>query len=187
MMSKILRNPLIAGTIAMPIRNNTPSRVKPSPSPKAIRQSAQNAEICTFPRRNANFGIAGRFSNTYFRIDKIHGSNGYDERGGRLCRVHVKAEFDKEVKNILTALGWKIVEPKGNWTAARAVKGRNNLYLHPMNINGVCENAERELIFVAFKSAETFTCRTVNVYEEVFEETVADFAGVTSIGNLAVG
>ena len=147
-------------------------------------------ELSAFPRRNAGYNIHGRYSDTYFRIKPTGAvSTGYDTMGKRVCRNHVKMVFDGEVRAIFENLGWTIIEPKGNWTAAHAIKGRNRLHLNPWNFSGTFETTERNRLFEAFKTAKTFSCRVVNVYEGISGYCTTDYPMSelpASFGNLAL-
>jgi len=117
----------------------------------------------SLPENNINSEVSGKYSNTYFRIE----GNGY---GARFTwQENIRVAYDNEVRNIFAAQGWIISESERNGAAVRATKGRSNLYLHPQNFSGVCENAEREKLFEAFKNATTFRCCSVDVYEEIHD------------------
>ena len=124
----------------------------------------------TFPRRNTNFDVPGLYSCTYFRIKGVPGTT-FDESGRKISSIEVSLSFEKEVREILESQGWTILESEMDGTAPRAIKGKSNLYLHPANFSGVCENAERESLFEVLKTASTFSCDIVNAYEEVHDMT----------------
>jgi len=109
----------------------------------------------------------GKFSNTYFRIDK----NGYDGSGREAWPLHIRLAFVDEVRKIFAAHGWTIAEPSVTNGCDTATKGRSHLYLHPQNFSGVCKNSERATLYEAFAKATTFVCRAVDVYEEIHDMT----------------
>ena len=76
---------------------------------------------------------------------------------------------DLQNKLILKSNGWDIEEPTKDYVAMTATKGKNNLYLHPQNYSGVCENSEREQLFKVFQDTKLIKCRTVDTYDEVFD------------------
>ncbi|MCL1884455.1 MAG: hypothetical protein FWF81_12000 [Defluviitaleaceae bacterium] len=120
-------------------------------------------ELARQPKENINSDVPGKYCDTYFRIE----GNGYDVRNP--WSEKTKTAYDNEVRKIFTTHGWIISESEISGAAARATKGRSNLYLHPQNFSGVCENAEREKLFEAFKNAATFRCSKVDVYEEIHD------------------
>jgi predicted transcriptional regulator len=121
----------------------------------------------TLPQKNPNYDVSNKYSNTYFRVF----GNGYDSSGQSVWQEHVKAAYDNEVRSIFMSHGWIVTETTNNASSARATKGRSNLYLHPQNFSGVCENMERERLFESLKNASTFKCRVVDVYEEIYDMT----------------
>ncbi|MCL1842412.1 MAG: hypothetical protein FWF79_01220, partial [Defluviitaleaceae bacterium] len=95
------------------------------------------------PDRNINADMPGKYSDTYFRIDK----NGYDSSGREDWSESTRTAYENEVSEILTANGWDLQESNRSGAAVTATKGKNFLYLHPQNFSGVCENSEREKLF----------------------------------------
>jgi hypothetical protein len=128
--------------------------------------------MATLPPKNSNSDVPGKYSDTYFRIE----GNGYDARS--MWPDAIRASFDEEVKSIFTVQGWIISESDINGAAASATKGRCNLYLHPQNFSGVCENSEREKLFEAFKNATTFRCSRVDVYQEIHDMSDAQLTAL---------
>ena len=121
--------------------------------------------MSTLPSENANSDVPGKYSNTHFRIER----NGYDGSGRNHWPEHVKVTYEDEVKTIFMSRGWVITEPRSSGSAASAEKGRSNLYLHPQDFSGVCENAERVRLLAALLTAGTFICTKVDVYEEIHD------------------
>jgi len=119
------------------------------------------------PDKNINADIAGKYSDTHFRI----GKNGYDGSGREDWNENTRIAYENEVSEILTANGWDVHKSERSGVSSTATKGRNHLYLHSQDFSGVCENFEREKLFEAFKDAETFDCRSVDVYREIFDMT----------------
>jgi len=117
------------------------------------------------PRKNSNADVQGKYSDTYFRIDK----NGYEAYGD--WADDIRKAYTDEVEAIFLEQGWVIEGAVRDCSCATATKGKSSLYLHPQNFSGVCENAERELLFVAFQKAITFVCCSVDTYEEIFDMT----------------
>ncbi len=115
------------------------------------------------PPTNSNKDEAGEYSKTYFRIDTdaYHFDKGFD--------ANKEAAFAEEARKILESQGWTLIPPRFSSASPEAVKGNSHLYLHPMNFSGVCENDERKKLFEALKAARVFSCRGVDVYDEVFD------------------
>lgn len=121
--------------------------------------------FATLPGRNSNSDVPGKYSNAYFRISR----NGYDPSGTTLWAEEIKAAYEDDIKSIFAVNGWKIFESEESYSSATAAKGKSNLYLHPQNFSGVCENAERERLFRSLQNATTFKCTMVDVYAEIFD------------------
>jgi len=128
----------------------------------------------TLPDKNINFDVPGKYSDTYFQIN----GNGYDSSGRTPWQEHIKAAYNDELKSLFTFHGWDFHEPEMNAAAARVTKGRSNLYLHPQNFSGICENAERAGLLEAFQTAKTFVCTGVDVYDEIFDMSDDELAAL---------
>jgi hypothetical protein len=116
------------------------------------------AGLGTTPRRS-NSDLAGKFSDTRFRIN----GTGYDSGGRIIWPEHVNAAHTDEVRSIFKAQGWTISESSRSSAATKATKGKSSLYLHAKSFCGVCENTERERLAEIFKNANTFVCIGVEV------------------------
>jgi hypothetical protein len=145
------------------------------PKKETLHESApkqSNGIFSVLSEKNINANVAGKYSNTHFRIDK----NGYDGSGRNQWSDGVRAAYEAELAAILTANGWRIEESDKLHSARHATKGRNFLYLHPQDFSGVCENSERESLYKALAKAETFVCHSVDVYAEVYDMTDEELA-----------
>ena len=129
--------------------------------------AAPSGLFAKLPDRNINADVAGKYSNTHFRIRK----NGYDSSGRTEWEANTRIAYENEVSEILEANGWDVHKSLRSGVSSTASKGRNHLYLHPQDFSGVVENSEREVLFEAFKNADTFLCETVDVYREIFDMT----------------
>ena len=129
--------------------------------------SAPSGMFARLPDSNINADVAGKYSDTHFRISK----NGYDSSGRTEWEENTRIAYENEVNAILGANGWTVHKSERGGVSSTATKDRNFLYLHPQDFSGVCENAEREKLVEAFKNAETFACTTIDVYREIFDMT----------------
>jgi len=114
----------------------------------------------------------GYYSNVHFRIEK----NGYTGQGWSDDRIEngkwvseLRQAFSDEVECLFTANGWSLESGRRNGASATASKGRNFLYLHPMDFSGVCENAEIEAVQGFLAVGATFLLRGTDIYEEIFD------------------
>jgi hypothetical protein len=128
-------------------------------------------------RDNPHKGKSGYYSNVHFRIDK----NGYTGQGwsdekkiGNEWVSELKQAFADEIKSLFTAHGWTFHNSERNCICATVVKGKSNLYLHPQDFSGVCENGEIETVRGFLTGADTFMLRAVDIYEEIYDMSDAE-------------
>ena len=107
------------------------------------------------------------YINVHFRID----ANGFDYNG-HFNNAIEQAAFNQEVKAILNRFG--IMEDCG-YSAERAGKMKEWLYIHPQDISGVVRKQAVKAIADALESCKTCSLRWVDVYEEVFDMTEEAF------------
>lgn len=102
---------------------------------------------------------------TYFRIDtpSYDFGNGWNDEG--------KNNFNKEVTEILSSLGFEIKEPKFSGSCYSAVRGLENLYCHPQNISGEIKEESISEIEKALAQTKYFKLRHIDTYDNVYDYT----------------
>jgi len=123
-------------------------------------------------RVNDHKGIAGYYSDIYFRIDK----NGYTGQGWSDERIEdgkwvseLRQTFSVEVERLFAANGWSLEKSGRDYVCTTVTKEKSCLYLHPQDFAGVCENAEIEAVTAFLTGAGSFILRAVDVYEEIYD------------------
>ena len=113
------------------------------------------------------------YQKTYFDIDS-------DYRWGiGYSSDEARAAFQEESSELFEKLGWSIKpgEP-GRGICDTALKGKQELYLHPMQFSGVIRNDEISEIEGALHTAKTFRLRETRCfdrYEDMSDEAYAAY------------
>lgn len=102
-----------------------------------------------------------RINNKYY--DCMHGS-WYDQDD--------RTAFNQEVRNVLASLEWNI----GDGIMDVPEKGNAALWIHPQDISGNVKKSEVKEIAEAFEHNNTFSLRWVDLYEDIYEITDAEYA-----------
>jgi len=109
------------------------------------------------------------YSNVYFRIKSEYV---YDHG----LPEEKKQSFSEEIVSLFEASGWTVEIPARDCISPTARKGKQSLYLHPMNFSGACLNCEIDTIEKMLSTAKTFSLRATDVYGEVFDMTDDEFS-----------
>lgn len=111
------------------------------------------------------------YQKTYFYINSSYKFNsGYPSD-------EAKRAFREETSALFRALGWEIEAGDGGGCDT-ATKGRQSLYLHPMEFSGVILAEEIPVIEAAIKNAKTFQLREIRNfgrYEDMSDEAYAAY------------
>jgi hypothetical protein len=102
------------------------------------------------------------YRHVYFRIE-----SGYVWSKGHTPEQ--SEAFHKEIDEIFLSDGWEIQKSKGSAGCETAVKGKEQLYLHPMDLSGVVLEENIPHIESLLSDRETFKHRMTDVYEQVFD------------------
>lgn len=100
------------------------------------------------------------YRKVYFRIKSsyIHDKDWPDSG--------TKSAFQEETRSLFQSNGWYIQPGTQNGACDTAVKGQQDLYLHPMNFSGVILEDEIPRLEKLFEQAGSFFCYHTNRYEE---------------------
>lgn len=103
------------------------------------------------------------YRNVYFRIRSpyIH-DKGWPSGS-------TKAAFQEEIRSLLQSDGWTIQPATIGGACDSAVKGEQDLYLHPMNFSGVILEDEIPHLEQLFVQAKSFCCCHTDHYEEYLD------------------
>lgn len=77
--------------------------------------------------------------------------------------------FHQEATDLFSLDGWKIEHGERDCISDTAVKGMQNLYLHPMDFSGVIDEDETPHIKALIATARSFHCRATDRYEEFLD------------------
>ena len=102
------------------------------------------------------------YRQVYFRI-----KSGYSASG---CWAddHAAEQFREETRSLFMEAGW-VLQPGGNGVCGTVTKGKQDLYLHPMNFNGVILEESIPELETLMRSAHTFQCYAIDRYEEYLD------------------
>lgn len=108
------------------------------------------------------------YRKTYFRIrSRYQFDSGWPDESD-------DAEFQEESRRLFQSAGWEL-HPGGNGRCDTVTKGRQDLYLHPMDFSGIIEMDEIPAIQELLKDAKSFCCYGVDCYERYWELTDEEY------------
>ena len=99
----------------------------------------------------------------YFRIESQY------TRSQNWVDDHAKQRFQEELHRLFCRVGWTICPSTFSGVCATAVKGQQDLYLHPASFSGIILEEEIPPLEALFAQAETFRCYHVDRYEEYLD------------------
>ena len=83
--------------------------------------------------------------------------------------------FKEETRRLFQEAGWTLQISKNKSVCDTAVKGQQDLYLHPMNFSGVILEEDIPTIEALLAKAATFQCRGTDCYETYLELSDEDY------------
>lgn len=95
---------------------------------------------------------------THFRI------RSYYQSGGNWTPDEAKA-FEKESKSLFSSSGWTVFEGRSSGVCSTARRGKEELYLHPMDFSGVIQEISIGEVERMLEVAKTFQCYHVDTYD----------------------
>lgn len=99
------------------------------------------------------------YQKVYFYIDSTYEwGKGFPNRTARIA-------FHEEAKRIFRCAGWEIIPGSSAAESDTAVKGKQSLYLHPMEFTGVILAEEIAAVRNALRSARNFRLRNIGQFE----------------------
>ncbi len=110
------------------------------------------------------------YRQVYFRIDSryVYGEGWADDK-------EAAAAFHNEARRLFQSAGWAIQASPISSGCDTAIKGQQELYLHPMNFSGVILEEEIPGIESLLAQATTFQCRGIDCYEKYLELSDEDY------------
>ena len=103
------------------------------------------------------------YRNVYFRI-----KSRYHFDCGWLCESD-KLAFKSETRLLFQQGGWSVEEGNSSGCGDTVTMGMQDLYLHPMNFDGVVKEESIAAISALLAKAQTFSCYAVDLYEEYLD------------------
>lgn len=120
---------------------------------------------------NINKDYKNEHANVYFRIDSKH----YDYSNNYNCTKEEKDNFDNELIEIFTSLGWEYIPSNRDGVSSRVKKGNQDLYLHPQNFSGTVLKNEIRIIHETLQNRNTFNLRYTDVYETIHDMSDSEY------------
>lgn len=102
------------------------------------------------------------YRQVYFRI-----KSGYEAYSG-WTKDNAEAQFRTETRSLFQEAGWTL-HPGGNGVCDTVTKGRQELYLHPMNFSGVIQEESIPELEALMSGAHSFQCYATDRYEEYLD------------------
>lgn len=110
------------------------------------------------------------YRQVYFRIDSK-----YTYSEGWANDEEAAAAFCEETRQLFQSAGWAVQISSNSSICDTAVKGQQELYLHPMNFSGVILEEEIPGIETLLARATTFRCRRTDCFEKYLELNDEDY------------
>ena len=110
------------------------------------------------------------YQSTYFRIrSRYQFDSGWPDEG-------TERAFREESRALFQSAGWELHPAREDSGSSDTVtKGRQDLYLHPMNFSGVIRTDEIPRLQALLEGAQTFQCEGVDCYEQYWELTDEEY------------
>lgn len=102
------------------------------------------------------------YRNVHFRLD-----SGYE--WGRGLDKELSEKFHDEINTLFKEAGWEIKEPEFSSACPEAFKGKNRLYLHPMDASGEVQEDMIPEVEKILSKGTTFKFRNTDVYETLLD------------------
>lgn len=102
------------------------------------------------------------YRQVYFRI-----KSGYAASGG-WAGDYAAEQFRDETRSLFEEAGWAL-QPGGNGACDTVTKGKQELYLHPMNFSGVIREESIPDLEALMRGAHSFQCYATDCYEEYLD------------------
>lgn len=109
------------------------------------------------------------YRKVYFRIESLY-SNGQNWPDS-----HAKQAFREESCNLFCGDGWTIQPGTISGACDTAVKGEQDLYLHPTSFSGIVLEESIPDLEALFARAKTFRCYHIDRYEQFMDLCDADY------------
>ena len=109
------------------------------------------------------------YQKVYFYIDSLYEwGKGFPNRTARIV-------FHEEARRIFRCAGWEIIPGNSSAESDTAIKGKQSLYLHPMEFTGVILSEEVASVRNALRSARNFRLRSIGQFETYQDMSDADY------------
>lgn len=102
------------------------------------------------------------YRQVYFRI-----KSAYEAYGG-WADDHAAEQFRDETRSLFQESGWTL-HPGGNGVCDTVTKGKQELYLHPMNFSGVIQEESIPELEALMCGTHSFRCYATDRYEEYLD------------------
>lgn len=108
------------------------------------------------------------YRQVYFRI-----KSGYEAYGG-WSEDHAAEQLRNETRSLFQEVGWTLY-PRGNGVCDTVSKGKQELYLHPMNFSGVIQEESIPELENLIRGAHSFQCYATDRYEEYLDMSAGKY------------
>ena len=100
------------------------------------------------------------YQEMYFYLDSDY------KHGRGYSSPEAKEAFCSEINRLFTEAGWEIRTGSGSGACDSAVKGKQDLYLHPMMVSGVMLKDEVGAVEQILRNGTTFRLREIRGFDE---------------------
>lgn len=109
-----------------------------------------------------------KYIDTYFRIQSPYSVNGWKSDES-------EHKFLSEVHSLLRESGWEIQKGRSSGSSDSAIRGKEELYLHPMSFSGVIKESSISEIQEVLSRGASFRCYHIDTYEPYYEMTDTEY------------
>lgn len=108
------------------------------------------------------------YRQVYFRIKSSYAAS------GGWADDHAAEQFRGETRSLFGEAGWTLY-PGGNGVCDTVTKGKQDLYLHPMNFSGVIQEESIPELEALMRGAHSFQCYATDRYEEYLDMSDSEY------------
>ena len=109
------------------------------------------------------------YQEMYFYLDSDY------QHGRGYSSPEAREAFQNEINRLFTEAGWEIRPGRNSGVCDSAVRGKQNLYLHPMMVSGVMLKQEVEAVEKILQNGTTFRLREIRGFDEYQDMEDSDY------------
>ncbi|NLA24458.1 MAG: hypothetical protein GX879_05775 [Bacteroidales bacterium] len=138
-----------------------------------ISDISHSISYCLFD--GTEMPIKTPYKKVYFRIKtpSYSSSNGFEPKD--------REEFNTEAINLFLDAGWEITQEAYSGRCSEVALNKQYLYLHPHHFTGAILPQNIKSIEEIINSAELFSCYKIDIYDDVYDLSDAQYLSVLEI------